>query len=104
KPRDKIEICFPVLHTVVARSEASVKAEFEILKLKIRKNLLNDVGNCFVLENPAIGRAGEEPQPGHHLCAVCRETPVLRSLRKSADEAVPVALGALRVENAQGDV
>ena len=85
-------------------TKVAVKTKLEILKAEVFENLLDDVGNLLVLENPAIGRARQEPQPRHHLRAVGREPPVLRALREPADETVPVTLGAVRIENAQRDV
>src|SRR5262249_620741 len=102
--RNKIEIRLPILHTVIAWGETAIQAELEILKSEVAKDLLNDVGNCFVLEDPAIGRARQEPQPRHHLSAIRGEPPVLCPLRQSADEAIPVTLSAFRVEDAQRDI
>jgi len=104
QPRNEVEIRLAVLNAIVTRSETAVKAKLEILKPEVRENLLDDIGSFLVLKDPAIGRTRQEPQPRYHLGAIGSQAAALRALRKSADETVPVALGAVRIENTQGDV
>src|SRR5262249_19971018 len=104
QPGNEIEVCLAILHAIIARREISIQPKFEILKLQVRENLLDDVGDGLVLKNPAIGGARQEPQPRNHLRSVGREAPILRALRESIDEPIPVTLGAVRIKDAQRDV
>ena len=93
---NEVEIGLAVLDAVVAGDEIAVEAELEIGKAEILENLLDDVGSFLVLEDAAIGGAGEEPEPGDHLRAVGGEAAILRSLGEAADEAVPMTLARHR--------
>src|ERR1035438_6499105 len=86
KPRHEVEIRFPVLRAIVALDEVAVKPKLEILKTQVRENLLNDVRSFHILKDPAIGRARQEPEPGHHLGAVGGELAVQLALGEPADE------------------
>src|ERR1035441_8155701 len=100
---DEIEIGFAVLHAVVAGDKIAVETKLEIGEAEILEYFLDDVGSFLVLEDAAIGGAGQEPEPGDHLRAVGGQTAVLPSLGEAAHEAVPVAPPAGRVVDAQRD-
>ena len=56
-----------VLHAIFELRITSLQAEAEILEVEEIENLADDVGHGQVLENAAIGLAGEKPKPGHNL-------------------------------------
>jgi hypothetical protein len=97
--RDEVEIRLAVLDAVISRGEVAVELEFEIAKVQVFENLLDNVWNFFVLEDAAIGGPGQEPKPRDHLGVVCSEFAILVPLREAADETVPVAVFAVGVLN-----
>ena len=63
QPADKIEIGFPVLHTIVALPVGTRQAVLDIAKAQLLEDPLDDIRSFLVLENPAIGSAGQKPEP-----------------------------------------
>ncbi|MNG36587.1 hypothetical protein D3C84_1236630 [compost metagenome] len=64
QPTDKVEAGFAVLHAIFPLAIAAAQAVFEIGKPEVTEHLLDDVRHRLVLENPAIGGAREQPEPG----------------------------------------
>ena len=67
---DEIEGRFPVLHAVLALGIGLRGRELVVADAELAEDLLQDRGDVLVLENAAIGRAGEQPQRGHDLGAI----------------------------------
>ena len=87
---------FAVLHAIIAGTIGAFQAGSEIGKATILKNLFHDVGNAHVLEDAAIGKQREKPEPGDHLRLVGSHAvrSVLQELH-AADVAVDMAFGVL---------
>jgi len=58
QPGDEIEVGFPVLDAIVALGITLRQFELEIAATPVAKNVLNNIGNDFLLENPTIGGEG----------------------------------------------
>src|SRR6516162_9804563 len=91
EPGDEVEIGLAVLDAVLTLNEVSVQLELEVAETEVLKDLFNDVGSLLVLEDAAIGGSGEEPEPGNHHGVIFGQTGLEMSLRKAADEAIPIA-------------
>jgi len=102
--RNEIQVCFTILHTIVAFREVAIQTQFEILETQVRENLLDDLGDFFILENPAICCPREEPKPRDDLRAISCEPAILRPLSEPADKSIPMALSAIRIEDAKRDI
>ena len=87
---DEVEVGLPILDAVVPLPVSPRQLQLEVRRLVIGEHHLDDVGNLHVLEDPAVGRARQEPEPGTHR----REVPVVAAihaaLRKARDVAVVV--------------
>ena len=71
------------------------------------KKVLEDVGDGLLLEDAAVGVAGQEPEPRDHAGAVTEQAPALVGVidadqRKARDEAVEIA--CLVAEHVEPDV
>src|SRR5579871_1089271 len=60
---DKCEIGFPVLYAVLDRAKVALGAKFEITEASLGEDILDDVLDALLQENPAIGLVPEEPEP-----------------------------------------
>ena len=89
QPRDKVKGRFPVLDDVFALRITSLGSVLKVLKTVILKNLLDDFGDSFLLEDLAIGSAGKKPKPGNNFRAVVSEAIVALETRKLADNTIP---------------
>jgi hypothetical protein len=92
----EIEIGLPVLHAVGPLAITAAQRILEIAEPAVTEDLLDDIRGSHVLENPAIGVAGQEPQPGDQRGLVLDEPAGETDVRKAADETVEVSLGAPR--------
>ena len=63
QPGNEIEVGFAILDTILDWLIRFLKIEFVIRETGVRENLLDDFRHGFVLENPTIRSASEEPQP-----------------------------------------
>src|ERR1700733_3602514 len=94
--RDEIERRFAILHAIFELRITILETEPKILEVKEIKHLTDDVRHGQVLKNPAVGLAGQKPEPGDDLSAVVGEYPrVGFALRKTADVSADVARRAV---------
>src|SRR6266581_5989765 len=95
--RDKVEGSLAILDDVFALGVGALGTVLEVLEAVVLKNLLDDLGDRFLLENLAIGGAREEPKPGHDFGAVVTEAIVTANASKAAYKAIPVPLVIARM-------
>ena len=91
----EIEVGLPILHAVFPLGILSGEAIVEHRHRVVREDLLDDVGDRLFLENLAIGRARQKPEPrahGHPIFIVAAER---FALGKAGDVAVEVAVATL---------
>ena len=62
KPQNEVEGRLAVLDAVLPGIVGPLELDFEVLETEVLKNLLDDVRDVLVLEDPAVGGAREEPQ------------------------------------------
>src|SRR4029079_15643451 len=77
---DEIEGGFAISNTILPGFVGAVQPEDEIAEAMILENLFQDLGYRQILENPAIGRAREEPEPRHNRGSILGHPPVLQGL------------------------
>ena len=72
QPADEVEVGLAVLHAVFElRIRAFVgQLRFEVGEAAILEHLLDDLGRLLVQEDPAVGRARQQPEPGPQHDAV----------------------------------
>ena len=70
----------------------------------IAKHLFDDVGNGFILEDPAIAGAAEQPEPGLQGGLIDVEAAVTALLGEVADDAVKIARTAVGQGHFDGDM
>src|SRR6516164_7859879 len=93
---NKVKIRLAVLNTILPSRKTTLAAILEIIKATIGENLLNNIGNSFVLENPAISPARQEPKPWYNLSMIIGQTRIASRLGETADESVYIAQTAVR--------
>ena len=91
QPTDEIEVALAVLHAVLALAVLAKNLEVVHGDGVVVEHQLDDVGHLHVLEDAAVHRAREEPQPGPHDGLVTMEAPRRAGQRKARDKAVQVA-------------
>ena len=99
---DEVEIRLAVLHAVVPGGVRAAQRIPEIREALVAEDLFDDVGHRLALEDAAVRRARQEPQPGHEGRAVAAASAVGRGLHEAADVAVEVAR-RFAVEQVQAD-
>src|SRR5206468_1407824 len=91
----EIEVGLPILHAVFPLGILPGEAIVEHRHRMVGEDLLDDVGDRLFLENLAIGRARQKPEPrahGHPIFVVAAER---FALGKAGDVAVEVAVATL---------
>ena len=63
QPTHEIKISLPVLHAIFPFAVITAQGILEIGESLLPEHFFNDVGHLLILENPAIGGAGQKPQP-----------------------------------------
>ena len=101
---DEIEICLAILNAIFARDVTAGKAELVIVEAVALENLFDNVRGGFGLENAAIGRAGEEPEPRDNRGAILGVAALVAGLDHPADEAVEIPFHLLADVQPDGDV
>ena len=99
---DEVEVGLPVLHAVGPLAVRRGQLDLEVREPVIRKHRLDDVRNLHVLKDPAVGGAGQEPEPradGRDVAVVAAVRPACREARH-----VAVEISRLVVGQAKGDV
>ena len=93
---DEIEAGLAVLHAVLPLAVRAAQSVFEVGKTEVAKHLLDDLRDAQVLENPAVRRATQQPEPRtqHHL--VTGELALVDVLAAPRNDAVEVPLTAVR--------
>src|SRR5262245_11893875 len=84
EPGGEGEVAFAVLHAVVSRVKLPLQAA--VIDVHPDEDLLQDVRDGLVLEDPALRPASEEPQVGDDFGPVARERRVARTLAEPADD------------------
>jgi len=102
--RDKIESGLAILDNIFALGVAALGEVLKILEAVILKHFLDDLGDGFLLENLAIGGAGEEPEPRNDFGTVIAEAIVAAHASETADEAIPMALVIPGVMDLESDL
>ena len=104
EPADEVKIRFPVLDAIGPGAVSTAQRLFEVRKPVVPEHLLDDVRNGHLLENPAVGRTGQEPQPGTHGHAVGVEIVNIALLAEAAHEPVEIARFILGQFEPNGDI
>src|SRR6516164_8617333 len=105
QPGDEIERRFTILHTILKCGIRAGQALPELRETEKAEYLADDIRRGHVLEDSAIGLAGEEPEPGHHLGMVASKVAFIRAaLRKTAYVTVNVARSAVGKLNRDRDI
>src|SRR4051794_21558639 len=68
------------------------------------ENLFYDLWNAFILENAAVCRSRQKPEPRHDLSAITGELARVRDLNEPADKTVEIACPVLSELEANRDV
>src|SRR3974377_1033901 len=66
QPGDEIERRFTILHTILKCGIRAGQALSELRETEKAEYLADDIRRGHVLEDSAIGLAGQEPEPGDH--------------------------------------
>src|SRR6266567_7364891 len=90
--RDKVEGSLAILDDVFALGVGALGTVLEVLEAVVLKNLLDDLGDSFLLENLAIGGAREEPEPRNNFCLIVAKAVIPTGATKTAYEAIPMTL------------
>src|SRR5207244_1491817 len=88
---DEVEVGLAVLDAVFPGAVAALQLVLEVAEPGVAENLLDDVGDALFLEDPAVGAAGEEPEPGDDGGLVGGHPAVAVALGEGGDKAVEVA-------------
>ncbi len=88
---DEIEAGLAILHAVFPLAIRPAQGVFEIGKAQVAEHLLDDLRNGQVLENPAIGGAGQQPEPRAQGGLVAGELALVDVLTATGDDAMEVA-------------
>ena len=104
EPADEVEIGFPVLDAVVPGAVSTTQRLFEIGEPMVPEHLLDNIRDGHLLENPAVGGAGQKPQPGPHGHVVGVEIVNIALLTEAAHESVEIACLVLGQFELDGDV
>src|ERR1041385_2512392 len=70
EPADEIEVGFPVLNAVLPLFVTARQFQFVIAEPVVFEDVLDNVRHGHLLENAAIGCAGEKPKPGNDRGAI----------------------------------
>ncbi|MNF73727.1 hypothetical protein D3C84_557370 [compost metagenome] len=89
---DEVETGLAVLHAVFPLAIRPAQGVFEIGKAQVAEHLLDDLRDGEVLENPAIGGAGQQPKPRAQGGLVTGELALVDVLAATGDDAMEVAL------------
>ena len=104
QPGDEVEGGLAVLDAVFPLGEGALELERVVVEAEVAEDGLDDVRGVLVLEDPAVGGAGEEPGPGDDLGAV---GPQLAAVEGPGDEPAdePAEVAGILVEpaDAPGD-
>src|SRR5262249_30916184 len=95
EPAHEVEVRLTVLHAVLALDVRAVEPVVEDRHRVVGEDLLDDVGDGLLLEDPTVAGAREEPEPranGHPVFVVATDTV---ALGEAGDVAVEVAGPAL---------
>jgi hypothetical protein len=104
QPADEVEVGLPVLHAVGPLAVGGGELQLEVGHRMIGEHLLDDVRDGHLLEDAAVGGAGQEPQPRPHHRRVARVAPVLRALREARHVTVEVAAAVVGQRQLHRDV
>ena len=89
---DEIEVRLAVLDAIFFLLVAAGEFDFVIAESVSLEHFLDDVRHTFLLENPAVRSAREEPQPGHDRGPVLGVTAHVGGLHQATDKAIEKAL------------
>src|SRR4030043_1549328 len=94
KTGDEVEIGFTILDAVFPLRIFSLEAEIKAVAgdAAILKDLLNDVLDFLVLEDPAVLFQRQEPKGGDHLSLIEIETSLASILDKFTEDPMKVAI------------
>jgi hypothetical protein len=96
QPADEVEVGFAVLHAVGPLAIGAGQLQLEVGESVIREHRLDDVGDGQLLEDAAVGGAGQEPQPrtnGRDILPIPAVHAALSEPRHVAVEVSGVVLG-----------
>src|SRR5450830_1379483 len=93
---DEIEAGFAVLHAVFPLAVRPAQGVFEVGKTQVAEHLLDDLRDAQVLENPAVRRAAQQPQPRAQRHLVAGELALVDALAALRDDAVEMPLATVR--------
>jgi hypothetical protein len=98
QPADEVEIRLAILHAVFPGPVLAAELFREVGETIVLENLLDDFGHLLFLEDPAVGLARQQPEPGPQRRMVTRKLTHAALVRELADIAVEVTGLALSRE------
>ena len=101
---DEVEVGLAVLHAVRPRAVAAGQLERHVVGRVVAEHLPQDVRHGLVLEDAAVGRAGEEPEPRPDLGPVAVVPAGGAVLAEARDVAIEVARRVLGQRQPHGHV
>ena len=110
EPGDEIEIGFPVLDRIFPGLVRSAEAKTHIVQGMLAEKGLDDLRHSLVLEDPAVGGLGQQPEPGNQGGGIeCIPhfdglVPSAASLAEAGNHAVEAALPAVGQFDGDRDV
>ena len=101
---DEVEVGLAVLDAVPPLAVGAGEAVVDVGEPVVLEHLLDDVRDLPLLEDAAVGGAGEEPDGRDHGGPVGSQAPATVELGEAADHAVDVPRAALRAREAHRHV
>ncbi len=102
QPGNEVEVGLPVLNAILQLVVRAGEAAL-VLDSAIVEDRLDDLGDILVMEDPAIGVAGQKPELGHHLQFVAGHVALFAGAGKVAHDAIEVTLGIVNLQDIDGD-
>ena len=102
QPGDEVVVALAVLHTVHPLAVGAEGLELELGDAVVLEDLLDDLGNGLILEDPAVGGAGQEPEPGLHRRLVGEVAAAMHARAEARDVAIEKALGVVALLHRHG--
>src|SRR5262249_30689760 len=90
EPGGEGEVALAVLHAIVARVKLPLQTA--VIDIHPVEHLFQNLRDGLVLEDPALGPAGEEPEAGDDFGPVKRERGGASALAEPADDAGEVSI------------
>ena len=105
EPAHEAVVGLVVLHAVLAHGVPPLeRGVIEVCEAQLAEDLLDDVGDRLVLEDPAVHRPREEPQPRPQGGAIVRAVAVIAHVAELADVSVEEARTVVGQSHPHGEL